>query len=997
MEKLTTLEDQTEYKGADDKKGAFGDKEEREKQNASEQISLQHIMELREAFDAAKKHREGNLTIEEFVKAFGGIIGKDMNDKQINQLFMKIDADSNGTVDWDEFMNYMLLENETLSSMKAEHFEYIRLNPPNTTYAHFDPPPNKDKECHADMITCIYVWMPDEDYSMDTLEIDDGTGKQGDAKKTEVRKTIQYITSSRDGRVKIWNAKTLRADKTINVSKYWVNCIQYMTKSQILVAACADRSLKFYDISLTNVNTPVSIISELDGLPLCMDYFTKSKQGLETLVVGDDLGICHMYDFKHDWHSCEWKIKTNDDTCCHIKEIKEAIGIIEDDPKDKNAAAKSLTSSKAKEVGKKKSKGKPKVSKEKSKNYVVKTLKGKSQSKQYMRNINVTEVQFHKGWITKIKYIEDLNYILTSSFDGFCHFHDVDTLQYKDRTFSLHQKGVNSFVYSERHRFVASCGEERHIIMWDPFTRRSIYHLTGHNTSVHDLAINDDRHHLISLGTDKTIIIWDIRTYKKVQTIFDKIPYRPEDRLTCIEFDRINNNILLGSRKINRWNFKTQEEIKTSHEFPISIALYNQNFEQVVSCDDGGFIAVWDIENGKLMSKFGNAHGGIFPKITSACFDGSQRRLVTSGADGSIKVWNFSNGQEITRCEQSEKEKEESAKNPNRKDMKKRLTKKSSRNNFKNSNEITDLCFVFDPNNANMTMGYVLAVGWNKKIYCYLDEKEDIVNESNVMPPSDQGIRHDDDIMVVTYSAQDNLVFTGSHEGKVIAWNFETKRAKHELHSEDDTCVSNEPAKDAKSVDCLLVLEKSRTLVSGSADQYLRFWDNKTLKLRNKVKVNHHPEDALTALATDKDNTVLFTGDTSGCVKKFNLSDFNIDESSELPKEWFIKAHKSIINSIAVAELDKLDDKFIVTSSDDRNIKLHRFDGMFIGQFGQEAEWNIHNTHLHDEYRIRNDTEVKTYDTYAHRDKIKADENNAEYEEKKLEKDVSSKDKSGDN
>lgn len=43
---------------------------------------------------------------------------------------MKIDADSNGSVgklnlidfclEWHEFMNYMLLENQTLSSMKQE-------------------------------------------------------------------------------------------------------------------------------------------------------------------------------------------------------------------------------------------------------------------------------------------------------------------------------------------------------------------------------------------------------------------------------------------------------------------------------------------------------------------------------------------------------------------------------------------------------------------------------------------------------------------------------------------------------------------------------------------------------------------------------------------------------------------------------------------------------------------------------------------------------------
>jgi len=40
-------------------------------------------------------------------------------------------------------------------------------------------------------------------------------------------------------------------------------------------------------------------------------------------------------------------------------------------------------------------------------------------------------------------------------------------------------------------------------------------------------------------------------------------------------FDKVTNNILLGSRKLNLWFFKTQEEIKTSHEFPVAFALNN--------------------------------------------------------------------------------------------------------------------------------------------------------------------------------------------------------------------------------------------------------------------------------------------------------------------------------------------------------------------------------------------------------------------------------------
>ena len=35
---------------------------------------------------------------EEFTAAFGKVLGKGLNKKQLNQLFMRIDADSNGDV-----------------------------------------------------------------------------------------------------------------------------------------------------------------------------------------------------------------------------------------------------------------------------------------------------------------------------------------------------------------------------------------------------------------------------------------------------------------------------------------------------------------------------------------------------------------------------------------------------------------------------------------------------------------------------------------------------------------------------------------------------------------------------------------------------------------------------------------------------------------------------------------------------------------------------------
>lgn len=36
----------------------------------------------------------------------------------------------------------------------------------------------------------------------------------------------------------------------------------------------------------------------MDGVPLCLDYFSKTGESRkEVLIIGDDLGIIHLYNF----------------------------------------------------------------------------------------------------------------------------------------------------------------------------------------------------------------------------------------------------------------------------------------------------------------------------------------------------------------------------------------------------------------------------------------------------------------------------------------------------------------------------------------------------------------------------------------------------------------------------------------------------------------------------------------------------------------------------
>lgn len=51
----------------------------------------------------------------------------------------------------------------------------------------------------------------------------------------------------------------------------------------------------------------------------------------------------------------------------------------------------------------------------------------------------------------------------------------------------------------------------------------------------------------------------------------------------------------------------------------MAFALNNESFESIISADDGGTIAIWDIEDGRMISKFSKTHNNS--KISAGCLD----------------------------------------------------------------------------------------------------------------------------------------------------------------------------------------------------------------------------------------------------------------------------------------------------------------------------------------------------------------------------------------
>lgn len=410
---------------------------------------------------------------------------------------------------------------------------------------------------------------------------------------------------------------------------------------------------------------------------------------------------------------------------------------------------------------------------------------------------------------------------------------------------------------------------------------------------------------MISLGIDKVVKVWDIRNFRCIQTIVDKTSYRPENILTGVHLNPSIGSLILTSRKINVWPFKAQEEMSSSHDCAVTKCVYNDNFLSVISTDENSNIHVWSLTDGRLNFKYGEAHGTN--RISAISFDFSGRRLITGGHDGSLKMWNFSNGQCL-------------------KDFNYDVEPK----------EVSDIIYIDEESGTRYN--FIATVGWDKKIYIWPDENEPVVSWIKSLP-KEQQVGHSDDILCIEYCKEQKFLVSGGLAGQIFVWMFETGVIRALLHERDPTCLPVEDAAaEGKSVEYIGSLQGRMLLLTLAAEGTLRFWDLHELTLTSKVKLMHLGKDAVTCASKSTDNMKLATCDESG-----NLKLTDISNPHKLVDIFFVNAHSALINCVNLFTHTESGKEFIVTGSVDRNVKLFTLRGELLGYFGQGNHWDLNN------------------------------------------------------
>lgn len=726
----------------------------------------------------------------------------------------------------------------------------------------------------------------------------------------------RYIVVSKEGVISLW-AQNMKPLRTVQVQTdqdevkqrdLWVTDFIPMQNIYKLALALTSKEIAIYDLSSKSEFNCQFRIQGLEHTPLCMDYWNNPYKTNEAILVyGDVHGQVNALLF--------------------------------------SAATMALFDRPSQPAG--------------SKQDVCLNVNINDVNRGHYKNARFVKHQGHTEWARQVMYSAHLDCFIScaTNYKNSLVLGWIEKSKMNMRTtqFKIPQ-GVNAFDYSERINLIATAGVNHHVCLWNPYViSKPVGVLRGHMQSVISVRFIETRGQLISLSKDKVLRIWDTHLQVCLQRLSGMFPKGPSEVSITMYYDEEHSKLFTAfNQQLTLMVMKPEVKDRImSHEHPVTAAIYNSKFNQVVSACTGSVITMWMIETGQKVKQFANAHGNS--EITTLAQDATETRLFTASADGTVKIWDF-NG----HCHH------------------------------------ILMAGNGDPAEISQVLclkRIIIVVGWDRTISVFRDNQ---LNSFYVYPSEWKGrLEHQDDVLSEAFCAPTTLA-TASYDGEIVLWNLNSEQAFRHLstHTKRKTTRSSRRARKTmdltsppqRSVEAETSLKPPLTqnrltsatsvtserppseqddfgyavtkliflnerpmsassvganLVSCNASGWVRFWNtHKSLCVGQFLA---HENAGFLTMTVDETNSYLVTGDADGVIKVWDISEYCIasvtenDSTPPLLKQF--QPHTDTINSIQL--FTRSERLLVLTASSDCAVALWDVEGRHIGIFGQEEHWKI--------------------------------------------------------
>lgn len=157
-----------------------------------------------------------------------------------------------------------------------------------------------------------------------------------------------------------------------------------------------------------------------------------------------------------------------------------------------------------------------------------------------IKEIKIKYSHKEQGPITQAYYHKDVG-LIVSMFKGMLHIYDSMEFKILWETTNQNRKEditITTFDYSAKAGLIAVGGVEGKIAVFDPSAKILTAQNKAHDSEVMDMYFYDKQMQLITVGVDRSIMLWDSLKLECVQTIKDNSPQSRFYSSTCFNSQR---------------------------------------------------------------------------------------------------------------------------------------------------------------------------------------------------------------------------------------------------------------------------------------------------------------------------------------------------------------------------------------------------------------------------------------------------------------------------